>query len=182
MTITTSSPATSADSLVPVSLARLHECLESATFWTDELPKYANRNQQWADFWAILAGLVAAITSLAIWPVLSGTSSTSEKVAISGAALLTAVCALFPRVKNYAERAGAARELTTRYAGLKGRLIDVIDALTVGMPFDHDIVRLVVEDFQSTKERKDSLRALPDRAKAEGARAEPRPLPPPVHA
>jgi threonine dehydratase len=164
-TQTPAAPSTSAQ--IPVSKERLEECLKSATFWADELPRYADRNQWWADFWAILAGVVAAITSVAIWPVLSETSSTAEKVVISAAALVAAICALIPRVRNFAEQAGAARELSTRYGILKGRLIDLISLVNAGSAIDQDVLHSAVEDFQSTKEKKDLLRRVSARAKVE---------------
>ena len=50
---------------VPVSSARIENCLRSAGFWVNALPRYADRQQVKADFWAILSGILAAVTSLA---------------------------------------------------------------------------------------------------------------------
>ena len=98
---------------------------DSANFWVHELPRYADRQQASADFWSILAGILAAITSLAIFPVVANDSGTLVKVLVSAFALAAAICALVPRVKNYAELAGQARELTSRYGGVLGNLIDL---------------------------------------------------------
>ena len=46
---TTPNPASG----VPVSSARIENCLRSAGFWVNELPRYADRQQVKADFWAI---------------------------------------------------------------------------------------------------------------------------------
>jgi len=148
---------------IPVSMERLHVCLESAKFWVDELPRYADRQQRVADSWAIAAGVLSAITSLSIWPVLGQESTSLAKVAISTVAMLAAICALVPRVKNYAEMAGQARELSSLYGHLKGELMD----LTNMQPLDQQQIRVVIEEFQATQEKKNSLRGLPDRARAE---------------
>ena len=81
---------------VPISKERVEGCLRSATFWVNELPKYADRQQRKADAWAIAAGVLASITGLAIFPVLSATSGDLEKAAISVFAFAAAICALHP--------------------------------------------------------------------------------------
>ena len=153
---------------MPVSRDRVVNCLRSASIWVGELPRYADRQQQRADFWAILAGVLAALTSLAIFPVLGDSSTVGEKLIVSAVALAAAICALVPRVKNYAELAGQARELSSRYGGIVGDLLD----LSVANPIDQEQARIVVNEFESIKERKDGLRGLPDRAKIEIERAE----------
>ena len=60
---------------VPVSTERVRVCRDSANFWVHELPRYADRQQASADFWSILAGILAAITSLAIFPVVANDSA-----------------------------------------------------------------------------------------------------------
>ena len=57
---------------------RIKECLKSATHWAKELPCYADRQQQKADRWAVSAGLLATLTSLAIFPVLSESATFLE--------------------------------------------------------------------------------------------------------
>jgi hypothetical protein len=153
---------------VPVSRERIDNCLKSASIWVAELPRYADGQQQRADTWAILAGILAALTSLAIFPILGDESTVIEKLVVSAVALLAAICALVPRVKNYAELAGQARELTSRYGGVVGDLID----LSVADPIDQEQARMVVTEFESIKEKKDALRGLPKRADLEIERAE----------
>ena len=152
---------------VPVSMERIGICLASATFWTRELPVYADSRQLRADFWAIAAGLLAALTSLSIFPVLGDGSTDLQKWVISIVAFLAAICALIPRVKNYGELAGQARELASRYGSLEGDLLDLSHA----KPMDQERARTVVTEFQATKEKKDGLRGLPDRAHVEIRRA-----------
>src|SRR6185312_2045221 len=135
----------------------------SATFWTRELPIYADGRQRWADAWAIAAGILAAATSLAIFPVLGDDSSDLEKVVVSVVAFAAAICALIPRIRNYGELAGQARELASRYGSLKGDLLD----LSKADPVDQERARTIVTEFQAAKEKKDSLRGLPDRTKVE---------------
>ena len=149
--------------LAPVSKARVDGCLRSATFWVGELPKYADRQQRNADAWAIAAGILASLTGLSIFPIATDTSPDSVKVVVSIVAFAAALCALVPRVKNYGELAGQARELTSRYGGVVGDLLDLakMEAL------DSDAARPVVEEFEAIKEKKDGLRGLPDRASAE---------------
>lgn len=148
---------------VPVSLERVEACLKSAIFWVNELPLYADRQQRMADNWAIAAGVLASIASLSIFPILGDNSSILTKGVVSTIALLAAICALVPRVKNYAELAGQARELTSRYGGVVGDLLDLAKA----NPFDQDRAREVVTEYQSIKAKKDVLRGLPDQAKIE---------------
>src|ERR1700752_2047833 len=112
---------------VPVSMERLEECRDSAYFWVNALPEYADRNQSKADFWAILAGVLAAITSLSIYPVLGPGSGMPAKTIVSVVALASAVCALVPRVKNYGEMAGTARVLAAQYGSVYGRLLDIVE-------------------------------------------------------
>jgi len=148
---------------VPVSKDRIAVCLASATFWTRELPIYADGRQRWADAWAIAAGILAAATSLAIFPVLGDDSSDLEKVVVSVVAFAAAICALIPRIRNYGELAGQARELASRYGSLEGDLLD----LSKADPVDQERARTIVTEFQAAKEKKDSLRGLPDRTKVE---------------
>jgi hypothetical protein len=152
------------DENVPVSASRVNGCLNSAVFWVQELPRYADRNQRKADAWAIAAGILSAITSLAIWPVVTNDASAFSKVLVSAVALAAAVCALVPRVMNYSEMAGAARELASRYGSLTGQLIDLHE-----MGDDLDQVRAlqIVTEFSAVKEKKDGLRGLPDKLKVE---------------
>jgi hypothetical protein len=153
---------------VPVSAERIRNCLRSASFWVNELPRYADRQQQRADSWAILAGVLASLTSLAIFPVLTETSTPFAKAFVSAVALLAAICALIPRVKNYAELAGQARELSSRYGGITGDLIDLAHASSI----DQQQARAVVTEFETIKEKKDALRGLPDRDATELGQAE----------
>ena len=148
---------------VPVSHERIEGCLRSAVFWVNELPHYADRQQQLADTWAILAGVLASLTSLAIFPVLGDGSTNLAKGIVSAVALLAAICALVPRVKNYAELAGQARELSSRYGGVTGDLLDLAKASEI----DQEAARSLVTEFEAIKEKKDALRGLPDRATVE---------------
>lgn len=146
--------------VVPISRKRVKECEESARFWTSELPRYADRKQAWADFWSILAGILAAVTSLAIFPVLNEGSPDWAKYVVSGFAFVSAICALIPRVKGFAELSGQARELSSRYGGVVGDLLDLVEAPD---PFPADAARAVVDEFESIKAKKDSLRGLTER-------------------
>jgi hypothetical protein len=159
---------TAAATRTPVSSERVGFCLASAAFWVDELPRYADRQQQKADLWAIGAGVLSAFTSLSIWPLLSESKEVPALVFLSAVSLAAAICALIPRVKNYAELAGQARELTSRYGSLKGELTD----LAVLRPLDQDRAQIVLDEFDATKQKKDALRGLPDRAKREAELAD----------
>jgi hypothetical protein len=163
-------PAPEAASVVvraPVTKERVLECLESAGFWVKALPKYADSQQFWADVCGIVAGLVSAVMGLAIWPVLTGvdqsgiTELTPGAWLFSGAALLAASIALVPRILNFGEMAGQARELTSRYGSVLGALEDVAWADR----FDPIAARPAVDEFESTKVKKDGLRRLPNKEK-----------------
>ena len=141
---------------VPVSRERLAECRDSAYFWVNALPEYADRNQSKAEFWSILAGVLAAAASLAIFPVLGDGSGTLEKTIVSVVALASAVSALVPRVKNYGELAGTARVLAAQYGSVYGRLLDLIEDARSNQP----AAKTAVAEFNSIKEKKDGLRLL----------------------
>ncbi len=64
-----------------------------------------------------------------------------------------------PRVRNYGELAGQARELSSRYGGIYGDLVDLSLAPTI----DQERALAIVEEFESIKSKKDGLRGLPDR-------------------
>jgi hypothetical protein len=153
----TQNPTTNGDDLdVPVSPKNLEECRDSAYFWVNALPEYADRNQSRADFWSILAGVLAAITSLSIFPLLGQGSGILDKTIVSAVALLSAVSALVPRVKNYGEMAGTARVLAAQYGSVYGRLLDVVES---GAKNQH-AAKVVVAEFDSIKAKKDALRLL----------------------
>jgi hypothetical protein len=96
---------------LPTSRERLASCSESAAFWADELPRYANFQQSKADWWAIAAGVLAAATSLSVFPALDSSSGNGTKLLVAIPAFLAAVLAVVPRIKNYAEMAGTAVDL-----------------------------------------------------------------------
>ncbi len=145
---------------IPICMKDVESCLESAGFWVAELPRYADRNQKKADAWAIASGILAAITSLAIWPAVAENSATWATVLVSAVALAAAVCALLPRVKGYSELAGQARELAGRYGPIYGHLLNLSKA---GPGFDQAAARDVVTEFETIKAKKDTLRDLPDK-------------------
>ena len=87
---------------------------------------------------------------------------------MSSAAFVAALAALFPRIMNYAEMAGQARELASRYGAIVGDLIDIDKS---GL-YQSDFARRVVEEFEAVKQSKDSLRRIPDRSQAELDKAE----------
>jgi hypothetical protein len=154
--------------VVPVSVQRVEDCHESARFWVRELPLYADRNQRLADGWALAAGVLSAVTGLAIFPVLTDTSTDLQKALVAAGALLASVFALVPRIMNYGELAGAARELTSRYGSVLGDLLD----LTLAEPFPAEAALVTVTEFEETKAKKDGLRGLPDRTTVQLRRLE----------
>lgn len=149
--------------LPEISTPRLEECLESAAFWTERLPRYASTQQTKADCWAIAAGVLSAITGLAVWPTFDADSDTAVQLVVSAGAFLTALCVLVPRVKNYAEHAGDARQLTTQYAEVKGQLLDILSLHREGKDVNQETQRSVVATFKVIKSKKDLLRYLPER-------------------
>jgi hypothetical protein len=155
--------ASVAPGTVPVSAVRLRDCQRSAAFWVVELPRYADRNQRNADFWALSAGILAALTGLSIWPAADASSPWYLKLLVAGAAFASAICALVPRVRSYAERAGEARALASRYGNVLGALTDLVEASAP----DQGAALAAVQEFGAVKEKKDALRGLPDRPNQE---------------
>lgn len=155
-----SAPASTSGHVIPVSDQTMKECIDSACLWVAELPDYADRNQRKADCWAIAAGILAAITSLSIWPVLTETEAAWAKTLVSVVALAAAVCALVPRIKNYSEMATEARQLVSKYADAMGRLRDL---RAMGVNVDQQEARRIMVEFAATKAKKDVLHGLPER-------------------
>ncbi|MBK8447085.1 MAG: hypothetical protein IPL41_10525 [Micropruina sp.] len=161
MTVTTNPSKTNAAHAadIPVSKANVRDCLDSARYWVLLLPAYANDKQRTADRWAIAAGLLAAVTSLTVWATLEESTSNWARAAVAIFSLATAVCALFPRVKNYGEMAGHARELSARYGQILGDLFNLWDhPSALSTPAAHEVITA----FDAVKAAKDAnLRDLP---------------------
>ena len=81
------------------------------------------------------------------------------KNSLVGGALVAAVCALVPRVYNFSELAGQAREVGAKYGDCYGDLIDLDEATT----FDQAAAAAVITDYEGAKARKDGLRGVPRR-------------------
>ncbi len=124
--------------------------------------------QRAADWFAITASLLGTLTSLAVWTTLADNPNSIAQLSVSVVALLGAAGAAFPRVRNYGEAAGTARELASQYGTLLGRLIDA--QLVASDSTMNDAVRNLVGDFESLKARKDQL--VPYPAKEQKARDE----------
>lgn len=154
---------------VPVTIDRLRGSLASARYWTQELPRYADRKQKHADIWAILAGISSGVTGLSVWPLLSEGSGLPPKVLLSTMAFLSLLCGLMPRVKNYAELAASAREIASQYGNLTGMLADLVAlAGRDGLDdrYQHS-ARATVTQFEKVKAKKDLLQDLPLRSTRE---------------
>jgi len=147
-----------------VTIQRVKHCRDSAERWAKILPWYANTMQRRADAWAMAAGIIAAVTGVAIWPVISDTSSAWEKAVVSAGALAAAVCALPPRIKNHGEWAARARAIAGRYGEIGGELEDLQAAYErAPHSVDDATARKTVEKFEALKSLKDQLRGLPTR-------------------
>jgi hypothetical protein len=162
MSTTKATPSTADDDEsdeIPVSLANLRECLDSARYWIQFLPAYANGMQRRADTWAIMAGILAAIAGLSVWATVEQSTSAAARWVVVGVSLASAVCALLPRVKNYAEMAGHARELEARYGQVSGSLLDLwYEKKALTSQTGHEIINR----FDAIKAAKDAnLRDLP---------------------
>lgn len=144
-----------------VTLARLLVCLESAAHWADEMPKYAARERRKGNSWAIWSGALAALTGLAVWPLI--TEQTPPLVAaglVSGVAFASAICALVLKVNRYTEMAERGQELAGLYGQSLGHLLDLTVA---GGPIDQQKAHAAVAVFQQAKVRKDKLDRNPPR-------------------
>jgi hypothetical protein len=152
-------PGTSQTAIAPITKVRVAERRDSAEYWVRHLPRYAYSKQRRADGWAIASGVIVALTGLAIWPVATETSAIWIRLVVGGGALAAAICALVPRVYNFGELAGQAREITGRYGNCYGDLVDLDEAAA----FNPAAASTVVADFEAAKARKDGLRGVPIR-------------------
>lgn len=137
---------------------RITECFKSAVQWTKMLPKYADVEQRRADRFAIAAGVIAVLTGASIYPVVDTVDNLLVRYLLAVPALIAAVLAVFPQVKNYGEMAGRARELASSYGVIRGRLQDAVVDYDV---FDAETLRAMVDDFGVLRAKKDQLRDLP---------------------
>ncbi|MER6975479.1 hypothetical protein ACFVDI_04885 [Nocardioides sp. NPDC057767] len=145
---------------IAITLQNLEECLRSVTHWTDELPRYASREQGKADRFAITAGVLAAVTGASIYPVAQSDGPAWLSLVLALPALVAAICAVFPNVRNYSEMAGRARELTTSYGPLKGVFMDAVE----GYPtLSQDEAHKLMKKFHQVKGKKDQLQRVPTR-------------------
>ena len=147
--------------LPPVSERTVLDCLNSSKYWIAVLPEYANDMQRRADRWAIVAGALSAVGGLGVWLTIMKDARTWVQFAVSAVAFAAAIAALVPRVKNYGEMAGQARQLMTPYGHIEGLLRDAVEQRGDGWP-PHQDLRGVIEAFDATKASKDTnLRHLP---------------------
>ena len=145
---------------IPVSTASLKESLKSVTHWEQELPKFAEREQNKADTFAIVAGVFAAVTAAAILPVTQDGAPTWQRLLVTAMPLIAAVCAVFPNVRKYSETATLARELTAEYGPLVGAFEGALD------PNKHSSqaeLHKLMKKFHQVKAKKDQLHRLPPR-------------------
>lgn len=141
---------------VPICEERLTDCLASAWSWSGDLPRFADSCQSKADRWAIAAGILAASTSVSVYPLLTKSDAPWAKFVLSFIAMLSAISALVPRVKNYGEQAGTARVLAAQYGSVYGRLLDIVRDTDL----NQRAARLVVDEYQAIKAKKDTLRGI----------------------
>lgn len=157
--------AVEAEQETDVTLARLFICLESAAYWYDKMPAYADAERRAGNRWAIGSGALAALTGLAIWPLITEQAPPLVAgIVVSGVAFASAICALVSKVNRYTEMAERGQELAGLYGQSLGLLMDLTTAGgVIKQPKAHAAVVL----FQQTKIRKDKLYRNPPRGEGE---------------
>ena len=155
----TTAPPPTAPQPTQISRKRLEECRDSAKYWGPRLQLYADVNQRRGDLLSLVAGILAAVTGLSVWPVADSTTTGWAPALVAGGALATSICALIPRIYNFGDRAGQAREIGPLYGQVYGELIDLCDT----NPIDQQWAAVVLAEFRDAKTKKDSLRGLPQR-------------------
>lgn len=156
-----------AEQKADVTFARLLVCLESAAFWARRMPEYAAHERRVGNRWAIWSGALAAVTGLAVWPLI--TEQAPPLVAggiVSGIAFASAICALVMKVNRYTEMAERGQELAAAYGQLWGHLLDLTAS---GPVIDQKEAHAAITQFQRTKTQKDKLdRTMPSRKGTRG--------------
>jgi hypothetical protein len=146
----------------PVSSTSIVECLNSAKYWIAVLPEYANDMQRRADRWAITSGVFSAIAGLTVWATIDKSTRVWAQVLVAVISFASAVAALVPRVKNYGEMAGQARQLSSSYGRAEGHLVNANNWPAAER--NDQVLQKVIEDFDNVKSSKDTnLRDLPPR-------------------
>jgi len=139
----------------------LLECEDSARFWTAKLPSYGQKMQNLADRYAIGAAALAALTALGVWGTLADSTQILAAVAVSVASIATALVTAIPKIKGWAECAGAVPGLVARYGHTIGDLENARAALTHGLAGADRQAERARAEFEAVKADKQRLRPFP---------------------
>ncbi len=156
--------AVEAEQETDVTLARLLICLESAAYWYDKMPAYADAERRAGNRWAIGSGALAALTGLAIWPLITSRPRRwSPGSSCRG-------WRRFGHMRTRVEGQPLHGNGRTRpeLAGLYGQSLGpLMDLTTAGGVIKQPKARAAVVLFQQTKIRKDKLYRNPPRGEGE---------------
>jgi hypothetical protein len=144
-----------------VSAARVMECIDSARFWAEGLGLYANSMSNRVDGWAITAAALSTVTGLGVWSTVAGSNKPEAVVAVSAVAFLSAIAALIPKIRGYADCAKNARTLSTRYGSALGDLMDALEMLRNGDMEAGAQAKAAVAKFEATRAEKGDLKPFP---------------------
>jgi hypothetical protein len=150
-----------------VTEATLRECEESARFWSGKLPSYGQRMRNLADRFAIIGAGLAAVTSLTIWGTLADSNQLLAVVAVSIMSIATALVTAVPKIKGWAECAGAAPGLASKYGHAIGELQDARVAIANGLPGADKQAAKARDEFEAVRKEKEYLKPFPTDLQAE---------------
>lgn len=165
-------PATSqSSSAVAATLAEtdktLAECEQSARFWSASLPKYGQQMRDRANTCAIWSALLAAVTSLSVWGALADSKQLFAVVTISLTSIATSMLTAVSKIKGWAECAGAAPVLASKYGHVIGELQNARVALQAGLPGAAEQASKARVEFEAIRGEKNSLKPYPSALQAE---------------
>lgn len=112
----------------------LEEMKRSASFWQSNLPIYAGEEQGKADRWDLIAGVLAIVTSLAIWGTIAADTGVLSQAAVGAVAFIAGIAAFMPKWGKYSDRALKAAGLGTKYGQAYGVIQRTILAAKAGSP------------------------------------------------
>ena len=105
---------------------------------------------------------VRSVAGLSVWATIDKSTRVEAQVAVAVVSITSAIAALVPRVKNYGEMAGQARQLSSSYGRVEGHLFNAYQQPEEN--WNYEVLQRIVEEFDSVKSSKDTnLRDLPPR-------------------
>jgi hypothetical protein len=114
-----------------------------------------------ADKWAIAAAILGAISSLGVWATLADSTKLWAIVIVSLVSIATTLVGSIPKIKLWAECAGAAPLIASKYGHAIGELENAREALAAGLPEAQKLAEAARSYFAAARNEKLALKPFP---------------------